>query len=226
MRILVLDGSEPTPARAVLPRELSTRRILVERASTLAEGLALAGRKRYAAIVIERGESPQDVVRRLRADFGTPILVLREVKDSDDAIACLECGADDVLIEPLDVDELVARLRSLSRRCLPGNRAMLRVDDMELDARSMQVTRGGAPVSLTDHEFELLEYMMSHHDRVLGHDELLDQLSAAASEISARDLDAMIDTLRQKLQTGTKRPLLHRVDERGYMLSEMPPLVG
>lgn len=226
MRVLLLDGSLPTPDGATLPRELSTRRILVESAADVDTGLALASQKRFAAILIERREQPAAIVKRLRADHGTPIVVLREAKDSDVAIECLENGADDVLVEPLDVDELVARLRSLTRRCHPGDRAALKVDDLELLRKDGTVCRDSIPIRVTDREFEVLEYMMLHHDRVLTHNELADQVSGTEPDPYSNEIDSTIASLRTKLHMQGRKPLIHTIVGRGYMLSEMPPLAG
>jgi two-component system OmpR family response regulator len=224
MRVLFLNGSLDTPTRTALPRELSTRRIRVESAGTVTEGLALAGQKRFAAILIAHPDQPAELIKRLRADFGTPIVVLREVKDPDEAIECLESGADEVLAEPLDVDELVARLRSLNRRCHPGDRELLSVDDLELAPKEQTACRGGSLIHLSDREFEVLEYMMLHHDRVLSHNELADQISSAEPDPYSNEIDATIATLRAKIHTPGKKRLIHSVLGRGYMLSEMPPL--
>lgn len=226
MRVLVLDGSTSTTENHHLPRELSTRRIRVDNATTLNEGLALTARKRFAAIVIERREQPAELVRRFRAESGTPIVVLRDVKDSDEAIRCLNNGADDVLADPVNIDELVARLRSLTRRCLPGSRELMRVDDLELNCETQEVTRAGRPLKLSEREFELLEYMVTHHDRVIGLDELSDQLSGIDADFTSSDAIDLLEGLRTKLEAIAKKPLIHRVDVGRYMLSDMPPLIS
>lgn len=224
MRVLLLDGDMPTADSATLPHALSTRRIVVESVTNVKDGLALAGTKRFAAILIERRERPAELIKRLRADSGTPIVVLREVKDSDEAIACFENGADDVLVEPLDVDELVARLRSLSRRCHPGDRLALTVDDLTLTPKDATVRRDGRLIDLTDREFEVLEYMMLHRDRVLAYNELADQVSKVERDPYANEIDSTIANLRAKLHTPGKKQLIHVIAGRGYMLSDMPPL--
>jgi two-component system OmpR family response regulator len=226
MRVLLLNGEGSNPGRSALPRELTTRRIRVESAESVTEGLALAGQKRFAAILISNPVQPAEVIKKLRADFGTPIVVLREVKNADEAIECLENGADEVLEEPLDIDELVARLRSLNRRCHPGDRDLLRLDDLELAPKEQIATRGGAPIHLNDREFEVLEYMMLHHDRVLGYNELADQISSAEPDPYANEIDSTIASLRAKLHVPGKKRLIHTVTGRGYMLSEMPPLTS
>jgi DNA-binding response OmpR family regulator len=224
MRVLLLDQSKPAPGRDALPRELSTRRIRVDSVASVNEGIALAGRKRFAAILIARPEQPAELIKRIREGFGTPIVVLRDVENSTEAIECLESGADEVLVQPLDIDELVARLRSLSRRCHPGDRKSLRVDDLELSPAEQRLHRDGIAISLTDREFEVLEYMMLHHDRVLSHNELADQVSSAEPDPYANEIDLIVASLRSKLNAPGKKRLIHTVPGRGYMLSEMPPL--
>lgn len=226
MRVLLMDGSPRTHEHEALPRELSSRRVNVESASTIGEGLALAAEKRFAAILIEPRERPADLIKRLRADIGTPIVVLREAKNSADAIECLESGADDVLDEPLDVDELVARLRSLTRRCQPGERAVLKIDDLELSPKDLTVRRDTQMILLTNREFELLEYMMQHHDRVLSRTELADQVWGAEVESNSNVIDVSIGRLRAKVQLPGHKPLIHTITGRGYMISDMPPLTN
>lgn len=224
MRVLLLNGSTPVTDRDALPRELSTRRIRVDSAATVNEGIALAERKRFAAILIARPERPAEVIKRIRAGFGTPIVVLREVEDLTETIECLESGADEVLVQPLNVDELVARLRSLARRCHSGDRKALRLDGLEMIPAEQHLQRDGATILLSDREFEVLEYMMRHHDRVLSHNELADQVSSAEPDPYANEIDSIVTSLRSKLNLPGKKRLLHNVPGRGYMLSEMPPL--
>lgn len=224
MRVLLMDGNSRTQEQEALPRELSSRRVNVESASTIGEGLALAAEKRFSAILIERRERPADLIKRIRADSGTPIVVLREAKDSTDAIECLENGADDVLTEPLDIDELVARLRSLTRRCQPGDRVLLKIDDLELSPKELTVRRNGQSILLTNREFELLEYLMHHHDRVLSRTELADQVWGAEVESNSNVIDVSIGRLRGKVHLPGRKPLIHTVTGRGYMISDMPPL--
>ena len=209
-----------------MPRELSSRRVSVESAATIGEGLALAAEKRFSAILIEPRERPADLIKRIRADSGTPIVVLREARDSTEAIECLESGADDVLAAPLDIDELVARLRSLTRRCQPGDRSVLKIDDLELSHKELTVRRGAQQVLLTNREFELLEYMMHHHDRVLSRTELADQVWGAEVESNSNVIDVSIGRLRAKVHIAGHKPLIHTITGRGYMISDMPPLAG
>ena len=226
MRVLLMDGNSRTLEQDALPRELSSRRVSVESAATVREGLALAAEKRFAAILIERRERPADLIKKIRADSGTPIVVLREAKDSSEAIECLESGADDVLAEPLDIDELVARLRSLTRRCQPGERATLKIDDLELSPKDLTVRRAGQSLLLTNREFDLLEYMMQHHDRVLTRTELADQVWGAEVESNSNVIDVSIGRLRAKVHLPGSKPLIHTVTGRGYMISDMPPLTS
>lgn len=228
MRVLLLgtDGSA-TADRLVQASELTNRRINVETVHSVVEGIILAADKRFGAIVIDvpNGHA-SDVVRKIREDIGTPIIVVRKRHSPAEAIEFLESGADDVVADPIDMDELVARLRSLARRCAAGVRDHHRIDDLELFPKEQIVQRGGQRLSLTSREFALLEYMMEHRDRVLSRSELADQVWGAEVEWNSNVIDVSIGRLRAKIQPEGTRPLIHTVTGRGYMISDTPPLIG
>jgi DNA-binding response OmpR family regulator len=226
MRILLVEPqAHDRSITGSLPAALSSRRIDVESTSSQGQGVEEAIQRSFSAIVID-SDGPAELIKRIRESNGTPIVVLRAQDDPKQAIELLESGADDVLTQPCDVDELVARLRSLTRRCEPGDRGTLKVDDLELFPKEMIVKRGGQTLLLTNREFDLLEYMMQHHDRVLTRAELADHVWGTEVSWNSNVIDVSIGRLRGKIHLPGLKPLIHTATGRGYMLSGMPPVAG
>lgn len=109
---------------------------------------------------------------------------------------------------------------------MPGEREKLVVGDLELSPKDYTVFRAGKRVMLTNREFDLLEYLMEHRDRVLTRSELADQVWGDEVEWSSNVIDVSIGRLRSKIHLQELKPLIHTVTGRGYMMSDAPPASG
>jgi two-component system OmpR family response regulator len=165
-----------------------------------------------------------EVARRLRerADE-TPILFLTAKDTTEDKVRGLTLGGDDYVTKPFSVEELLARIATVLRRFgrAGGEDAKLRFADLELDDETREVFRDGAPLALTDTEYRLLRYLMSHPRRVLTRAQLLDHVWEYDFAGDARVLETYVSYLRKKLEAHGPR-LIQTVRGVGYAL-RLPP---
>jgi two-component system response regulator MprA len=161
------------------------------------------------------------VCRLLRQrGFRTPILMLTARHEVSDRVAGLDAGADDYLVKPFALDELLARVRALLRRTSDTDTEVRRVGDLVLDPRSRVVTRGDRTVELTKTEFDLLDLLMLNAGIVLERSTIYDRIWGYDFGTSSKSLDVYIGYLRRKTEEGGEPRLIHTVRGVGYVLRE------
>jgi DNA-binding response OmpR family regulator len=151
-----------------------------------------------------------------------PILMLTARGQVEDRVTGLESGADDYLIKPFDFDELIARIRALSRRYSPGSvdPDELRLGSIVMDVKAHSVRRANASVELTKKEWDLLEYFLRHPNQTLSRSAILDYVWSLEASVQPEMVDVYISYLRQKITvTGMKDPI-QTVRGFGYMMDE------
>jgi DNA-binding response OmpR family regulator len=148
------------------------------------------------------------------------ILMLTARGSVDDRVRGLDEGADDYLVKPFALAELLARIRALLRRDSGGASAVLRVGDLTLDAARHRACRGERLLSLTRKEFGVLEYLMTHAGRVISSEQLLEHVWDENTDPFTNTVRVTVGTLRRKLGAGGERPLIRTVVGRGYRLEE------
>ncbi len=222
MKILLVEDNE----RLIqfIRKGLTENGHTVDCAGTGRDGLFLAGGGSYDAIVLDRmlpgGMDGLAIIEALRRTGNrTPILVLSALSDVDERIRGLRTGADDYLTKPFAFGELAARLDALARRreAAPGG-SVLTVGDLALDRAAHTVTRGGREIRLQPQEYKLLDYLMRHAGRVVTRTMLLENLWDIHFEPQTNVVDSHISKLRQKVDSGFDRPLIHTVRGVGYKL--------
>jgi two-component system response regulator MprA len=164
-----------------------------------------------------------DVCRRLR-DRGdrTPVLMLTARDAVADRVAGLDAGADDYLVKPFALEELLARLRALLRRAAPGAEgAPLRFADLRLDAVSYEVRRGEREIELTRTEFLLLELFMQHPRQVLTRSVIFENVWGYDFGVQSNSLEVYMGYVRRKTEAGGEPRILHTVRGVGYVLKEV-----
>jgi two-component system response regulator MprA len=188
------------------------------------EGLAAAESCNFDAIVMDvmmPGLDGVEVVRRLRrTGRQTPILMLTARDAATDVVKGLDAGADDYLTKPFSLKVLLARLRAISRRAAQPPVAILQVEDLALDPASRKVTRAGRGVSLTATEFRVLEFLMRRPGRAASRGAIIEAVWGFEEDVEPNTVDAFIKLLRDKIDNGHDRRLIHTVRGYGYVLRE------
>jgi two-component system response regulator MprA len=162
-----------------------------------------------------------EVCRRLRAEGATlPILVLTARHQVTDRVAGLDAGADDYLVKPFALEELLARLRALLRRVGHDGTEVLRLADLMLDPATRHVTRGDTPITLTRTEFNLLELLLHNAGHVLTRDVIFERVWGYDFDVTSNSLDVYIGYLRRKTEVDGRPRLIHTVRGVGYVARE------
>ena len=179
----------------------------------------------YDTMVIDRMLPRMDgltLIQRLRtASNHTPVLVLSALGDVDDRIRGLHSGADDYLVKPFSMAELLARLEVLHRRAsmpVADAQTTLRVGDLFMDLLKQQVRRQDTPISLQPREYKLLEYLMRHGGQVVTRTMLLEHVWGYHFDPQTNVIDVHVSRLRQKIDRDFEQPLLATVRGAGYRL--------
>jgi DNA-binding response OmpR family regulator len=165
-----------------------------------------------------------DVCRILRAESSVAILLVTARTTEEDMLLGLDLGADDYLTKPVSPRELTARVRALLRRvgvAGSGNRPVLRVGVLEIDANRFEVRVGGVPVRLTAKEFGILELLATEPGRVYTRGEIINRTFGFDHEVSARTVDAHVVNLRRKIEVDPAEPrYVQTVYGRGYRMAD------
>lgn len=148
----------------------------------------------------------------------TPVLLLTAKSSIEDRVNGLDSGADDYLIKPFSYEELLARIRVLTRRGSSQLTSVLEVKDLKLDTVSKTVTRGETPISLTAKEYMLLEYMMHHPHIILSRTQLEQRAWDSSFEGGSNIVDVYIRYLRRKIDDGYEEKLIQTIRGQGYRL--------
>jgi two-component system, OmpR family, response regulator MprA len=222
MRVLVVDD-EPQLRRA-LERALKLEGYEVELAEDGQQALGSIGTTPMDAIVLDvlmPKRSGLEVARELRARGDrTPILMLTARDAVQDRVDGLDAGADDYVVKPFALEELLARLRALLRRTNGDAGERLSYADLTLDARTREVQRGDRPVQLTKTEFALLEHLMRHPRLVLSRSQLFEAVWGYDFGPRSNSLEVYIGYLRRKTEEGGEPRLIQTVRGVGYSLRE------
>ncbi len=220
VRILVVDD-EPA-VRTALERALRLDGYDVELAADGNEALAAlstAGRDAVVLDVLMPGLGGLDVCRELRQRGDhTPVLMLTARAGVADRVAGLDAGADDYLVKPFHLDELLARIRALLRRSGLTAGTVLRVADMTLDPQAHEVRRGGRLIELTRTEFLLLELLLVNARQVLRREVIFDRIWGYDFGPASNCLDVYVRYLRRKTEAAGEPRLIHTVRGVGYVL--------
>jgi two-component system KDP operon response regulator KdpE len=223
-RVLLVDD-EPQLLRA-LGINLRARDYDVHTAATGAEALAVAARVLPDVVVLDLGLPDLDgvdVIHGLRGWTNVPIVVLSARRDLPDKVEALDAGADDYLIKPFAIDELLARLRSAVRRGSAGgvDEPVVETAAFTVDLARSVVTRDGSVVHLTPTEWRMLEVLARNVGRLVGQKQLLQQVWGPAYETETNYLRLYLAKLRRKLEPEPSRPR-HLLTEPGLGVRLQP----
>ncbi|MEO5646135.1 MAG: response regulator transcription factor [Candidatus Paceibacterota bacterium] len=220
MRALIVEDERGV--RDMLAENLRAHCFAVDTAEDGTEGSYLARTNEYDIIILDNmlpeksgGSVCQEIRRTGRA---VPILILSVLSDSWRKVELLNSGADDYMIKPFSVDELMARIRALMRRPAQLEGDILTIDDLELDTKKQTVRRDGISKNLTRKEFTLLEYLMRNKGSVLSRGMIMEHVWDMTSDPFSNTIESHILSLRRKIEPGKSKKLIYTVSGRGYKI--------
>ena len=224
-RILIVE--DEAPLAEMLRYNLESEGFVVSHAETGEEAEIILAEERPDLVVLDwmlPAVSGIELCRRIRSKPETravPILMLTARGEESDRIRGLATGADDYVVKPFSLPELMARVKAILRRVSPDRTAeVLKVADIELDRVAHRVTRGAREVHLGPTEFRLLEFLMESPGRVLSRSQLLDGVWGRDAFVDERTVDVHIGRLRKALIRGKERDPVRTVRGSGYVLGE------
>ncbi len=223
MRELILVIEDEEKILNFLRRGLIYEGYRVETAMDGSAGLASARDNPPDLVILDwmlPGIDGLEVCRRLRAASNVPILMLTAKDAVADRVQGLDAGADDYLVKPFALDEVLARLRALLRRAKPEAPEILSYADLRLDTGTHQAFRGERPIDLTAKEYELLELFLQHPRQVLTREVIYDRVWGYDFGGESNIIEVYVRYLRQKTEAGGEPRLLHTVRGVGYVLRE------
>lgn len=230
MRILLVD--DEIELADALKRQLTREGYEVDVASDGTTGAALSTSGEYGLLILDwmlPGKSGLEICQQLRSHGDTtPVLFLTAKDTIDDRVLGLDAGADDYLVKPFELRELLARVRALLRRpptldvpvVEPPTRLV--VGELELDIANQVAYRRDRTIDLSEKESQLLAYFMRHSNQLLTHKQIQDYLWGGGEQPSSNALAAQIRLLRRKIEAPTEYPLIHTVYGKGYRFGGMP----
>jgi heavy metal response regulator len=221
MRILVIEDERKIAS--FIKRGLREEGYTVDTAFDGEEGYRLTGENEYALIILDIMLPKQDGIalcRQLRRDgIESPVLMLTAKDSVQDKVRGLDSGADDYLTKPFAFEELLARLRALLRKGAK-RAASLKVGDLALDAAAHRVTRSGREIALTMKEYALLAYLMRNAGTVVTRTMIAENIWELDFDTGTNIIDVYINYLRNKIDSGQEKKLIHTVRGRGYMVKD------
>jgi len=224
LRILIVEDEKKIAEALRTGLEADQFRVSVAR--TGEEGFFLASTETYDLVILDLmlpGRDGVEILRALRKrSLSLPVLILTSMDTVEDRVRGLDAGADDYLVKPFAFSELLARVRALLRRGKPEAPNKLKLADLEMNVGARSVSRGGADLTLTAREFDLLEYLLSHQGRVVSREMLARDVWKEIARYTPLDnvIDVHIAHLRRKLDEPFDRKLLHTVRGVGFILRE------
>jgi len=222
MRILVVED-EHRIANSI-KKGLEQESYAVDVAYTGNDGYDLASTEDYDLILLDLLLPEMDgvtITKELRKNkIHTPILMLTAKGQVQDKVVGLDAGADDYLTKPFSFEELLARIRALSRRPKVALDDTLKVADLELNSKSFEVKRGKTPISLSNKEFSLLEYLLRNAGKILTKDQIIGHVWDYDADILPNTVEVYIRNLRNKIDLpfSKKKHLIQTVRGFGYKI--------
>jgi two-component system response regulator PhoP len=218
MRILLVE--DEAPLRETLAARLKREGFAVDTAQDGEEGLYQGREVPFDLAIVDLGLpklSGMDLVRELRA-MGKkfPILILTARPSWQDKVEGLKAGADDYLVKPFHVEELLARLNALLRRAAGWSKPSLECGPVRLDLSAQTVTMNGANVDLTSYEYKVLEYLMLHAGELVSKADLTEHIYQQDFDRDSNVLEVFIGRLRKKLDPDGSLKPIETVRGRGY----------
>lgn len=218
MRILVIE--DEIHLQNQIAAGLQTAGYRIDASADGKDGLYLALEYPFDAAIVDIGLpelSGIEIIKQLRQRGKTlPILILTARSKWQDKVEGLEAGADDYLVKPFQMEELLARVKALLRRAVGSNHKALCCGPITLDIAAQSVSIEGVPVDLTTFEYRLLEYLITHRSKIVSKSELADYLYPHDEDRNSNVLEVLVGRIRRKLDPGGKLAPIETLRSRGY----------
>jgi len=227
VRVLVVEDERKLAQ--VVSSALEGEHYDVVSVATGEDGFFRANAEVYDLVVLDLmlpGRSGLEILQALRQrHIDTPVLILTARDGVDDRVLGLDLGADDYLVKPFALPELLARIRALLRRGRPSDVLRLKAADLEMDLVARRATRGHRPLDLTAREFELLEYLLRHQGHLVSREMLAREVWKEPRRATPLDnvIDVQMTRLRRKVDAEGQLRLIHTVRGVGFVLREGEP---
>lgn len=222
MRILLVEDEKDLAL--IIKQGLEEEGYVVDIAHDGEEGFYMAENFPADAIILDIMLPLMDgltVLSNLRKKgINTPVILLTARDALLDKIKGLDTGADDYLTKPFVFEELLARIRSLLRRKGEVKEAVIRIDGLEINTASHEVKRDGNPVVLSAREYALLEYLAYKRGNVVSRTDIVEHIYHEETDMDSNVVDVYINYLRNKIDKGFSKKLIHTIRGAGYMLKE------
>jgi len=222
MRILLVEDEERIAS--FIARGLKEAHYTVDVAKDGEKGLFMAEVNEYDLLILDIRLPVYDgitICRQLRSKkIEVPILMLSAKNTAEDKVRGLNCGADDYLAKPFAFKELLARVQALLRRNKPSQGGILKVADLELNQLTHKVTRQGKEIELTSKEYALLEYLMLNTGTVISRTVISEHVWHDDFDTFTNVIDVFMNYLRNKIDKGFSKQLIHTIRGSGYCLKE------
>lgn len=224
MRLLIAEDQKDL--NKVLTKRLSAEGYSVDSCADGEDALCYLAAGEFDAVILDimmPKKSGLEVLREMRNGGDvTPVLLLTARDSVSDRVTGLDAGADDYLVKPFAFEELLARLRVLTRVAAGSATNIFSVGDLSLDAARRIVTRGGREIELSPKEFDILEYLLRHRDTVLSREKIENHVWNFDYSGGTNVVDVYIRYLRKKIDDDFDKKLIHTVRGKGYVLREKP----
>ncbi len=220
MRLLVIE--DYGPVRKAVTQALEEQGYAVDAAETGTDGLGLARDHSYDVIVLDLmlpGVDGLAILRSLREGGSKAgVLVLTARDTLADRVSGLDAGADDYLVKPFELAELLARVKSLLRRCYSAPNPTIKIGDLEVDTVRRDVRRFGEVITLSSREYALLEYLAHRAGELVSRTDIWEHVYDLRSDARSNVVDVYVGYLRKKLEREGSERLIHTRRGQGYML--------
>lgn len=227
VRVLIVEDERKLAQ--VLSSALQGEHYEVVVAATGEDGFYRANAERFDLVLLDLmlpGRSGLEILQTLRQrHVDTPVLILTARDGIDDRVLGLDLGADDYLVKPFALPELLARIRALLRRGRPSEVFRLKVADLEMDLVARKVARGERAIDLTGREFDLLEYLLRHQGHLVSREMLARDVWKEPRRATPLDnvIDVQMTRLRRKVDSEGAARLIHTVRGVGFVVREGEP---
>ncbi|MBI5047913.1 MAG: response regulator transcription factor [Deltaproteobacteria bacterium] len=222
MRIILIEDEKQLAS--IIKKGLEEEGYSVDAAHDGEEGLYMVENFPADAVVLDIMLPKLDglsVLARIRKkEIKTPVLLLTARDTTSDKIKGLDTGADDYLTKPFEFGELLARIRALIRRKTEVKEAVMRIADMEINTANHEVKRAGRIIPLSAKEYAILEYLAYKKDNLVNRIEITEHIYSEEFDLDSNVVDVYINYLRNKIDKGFKKKLIHTVRGAGYILQE------